>query len=78
MEVASVSVYEKLELPVSGEGALSAVTMPLFGRLFDQHRYDVAFAIAALLPAIGYAAWAWINRGVEEHVRLEVATPERA
>jgi ACS family hexuronate transporter-like MFS transporter len=36
-------------------GAIVAVTMPLFGRLFDMRRYDLAFAIAAVLPALGYA-----------------------
>jgi ACS family hexuronate transporter-like MFS transporter len=43
-------------------GAIVALTMPLFGRLFDLHRYDMAFAIAALMPAIGYFGRAWINR----------------
>jgi MFS transporter, ACS family, hexuronate transporter len=42
--------------------AIVALTMPLFGALFDRHRYAAAFAIAALLPALGYGAWAWINR----------------
>jgi hypothetical protein len=36
--------------------------MPVFGRLFDMHRYDLAFALAAILPAFGYFGWAWINR----------------
>ena len=53
-------------------GAIVAVTMPLFGRLFDVRRYDVAFAIAALLPAIGYAGWAWINRNAREPRRIVV------
>jgi ACS family hexuronate transporter-like MFS transporter len=43
-------------------GAIVALTMPLFGHLFDLRRYDFAFAIAAILPAIGYFGWAWINR----------------
>jgi len=43
-------------------GAIVALTMPVFGRLFDQRRYGLAFAIAAVLPAIGYTGWAWINR----------------
>jgi len=54
-------------------GAIVAVTMPLFGRLFDMRRYDLAFAIAAVLPAIGYAGWAWINRGVAKSWQLEAA-----
>jgi len=59
-------------------GAIVAVTMPLFGRLFDLRRYDLAFALAALLPAVGYAAWAWINRAAEAEVRLAVPAAERA
>ncbi|MBI1792097.1 MAG: hypothetical protein HYR60_31625, partial [Acidobacteria bacterium] len=43
-------------------GAAVALFMPLFGRLFDQRRFDVAFALAALLPALGYACWRAINR----------------
>src|SRR5260221_217986 len=43
-------------------GAIVALTMPLFGHLFDLRRYDLAFVIAALLPAIGYLGWARINR----------------
>ena len=52
-------------------GAIVALTMPLFGRLFDIGRYDVAFAIAALLPAIGYAGWAWINRAARAPLALQ-------
>jgi ACS family hexuronate transporter-like MFS transporter len=43
-----------------GAGSWSAVVgvaMPYLGRLFDQHRYDVAFAIATLFPVLGYIAW---------------------
>jgi len=43
-------------------GAIVALTMPLFGKLFDMRRYGIAFAIAALMPALGYLGWAWINR----------------
>ena len=43
-------------------GAGVALFSPLFGRLFDQRRYDIAFLIAALMPLLGYAAWRWINR----------------
>ncbi|MEO7651819.1 MAG: MFS transporter [Bryobacteraceae bacterium] len=43
-------------------GAIVALTMPIFGRLFDQHRYQTAFVLASLTPAVGFAAWAWINR----------------
>jgi hypothetical protein len=31
--------------------------MPVFGRLFDLHRSDAAFVLAALFPVIGYVAW---------------------
>jgi ACS family hexuronate transporter-like MFS transporter len=49
-------------------GAIVALTMPVFGRLFDMRRYDIAFAIAALLPALGYISWARINRAaLREH-----------
>jgi len=51
-------------------GAIVALTMPLFGRLFDLHRYEIAFAIAALLPALGFMGWAWLNR---ESIRVPAA-----
>jgi ACS family hexuronate transporter-like MFS transporter len=38
-------------------GAGLAVLMPLFGRLFDLHRYNLAFEIAALCPVMGYLIW---------------------
>ena len=38
---------------------LTAVTMPLFGRLFDAHCYNAAFAIAAAAPLVGFVGW-WI------------------
>jgi hypothetical protein len=38
---------------------LTAVTMPLFGRLFDGRCYDAAFAVAAAAPLAGFAAW-WV------------------
>ena len=51
---------------VAGVGAGSwsaavAITMPLFGRLFDQHRYDAAFVIAGLSPVAGYLGWLWLS-----------------
>ena len=48
-----------------GAGAWSAgvgLSAPLFGRLFDQHRYDAAFAVAALFPVLGYCCWLWLDR----------------
>jgi ACS family hexuronate transporter-like MFS transporter len=38
---------------------LVAVAMPLFGRMFDERWYDGTFAVAALAPAVGFAAW-WV------------------
>jgi ACS family hexuronate transporter-like MFS transporter len=38
-------------------GAALAVMMPLFGRLFDQHDYTLAFALAALCPVLGGGAF---------------------
>jgi ACS family hexuronate transporter-like MFS transporter len=51
----------------AGAGSWSAVvalTMPIFGRLFDQARYDAAFALAAIFPLLGYAGWRWMIRSV--------------
>jgi len=42
-------------------GAGLAVLMPLFGRLFDLHRYNLAFSLAALCPVLGYSCWRTIN-----------------
>jgi hypothetical protein len=38
-------------------GAAVALTMPLFGRLFDQSRFALAFLLVALCPALGYSGW---------------------
>jgi len=48
-----------------GAGAWSAavgLSMPVFGRLFDLHRSDLAFVLAALFPALGFAIWLWASR----------------
>jgi ACS family hexuronate transporter-like MFS transporter len=52
---------------IAGLGAGSwslviALIMPGVGKLFDLHRYDTAFAIAALLPMVGCAAWTMYSR----------------
>jgi ACS family hexuronate transporter-like MFS transporter len=52
---------------ISGLGAGSwsafvAMAMPGIGRLFDQHRYETAFLISALLPVPGLLLWLWVNR----------------
>jgi hypothetical protein len=38
------------------------MVMPVFGRLFDEHRFDVAFALAAAFPVAGYAIWRLLSR----------------
>ncbi len=43
-----------------GAGSWSAVValvMPVFGRLFDLGRYDLAFLLAAVFPIAGYLGW---------------------
>ncbi|HSB14340.1 MAG TPA: MFS transporter [Bryobacteraceae bacterium] len=50
-----------------GAGAWSAAVacvMPVFGRLFDLQRYDLAFLLAAACPVLGYLIWLWINRDI--------------
>ena len=52
---------------IAGLGAGSwsaavALAMPVFGRLFDQHRYEPAFLIAALFPVVGFALWTGLTR----------------
>ena len=37
--------------------ALVALVMPVFGRLFDLRRYDLAFVMAAIFPLLGYLCW---------------------
>ena len=55
---------------IAGAGAGSwsaavAMTMPLFGHLFDLHRYSAAFWIATAIPVAGYLGWlALSSRGV--------------
>jgi ACS family hexuronate transporter-like MFS transporter len=51
---------------IAGVGAgswslLVAVAMPLFGKLFDLHRYDDAFWIATAIPLAGYGGWRWLG-----------------
>ncbi len=38
-------------------GAVVALMMPWFGRLFDQSAYGTAFQMAAAFPVAGYALW---------------------
>jgi len=49
-----------------GAGAWSAgvaVAMPLFGKLIDLKRWDVAFVLAAVVPVAGHLYWLAVNRG---------------
>lgn len=38
-------------------GAVVALMMPVFGRMFDHAQYALSFQIAALFPIAGYALW---------------------
>lgn len=42
--------------------AFVAIAMPGIGRLFDQHRYETAFIVSALIPVLGLIPWLWVNR----------------
>jgi ACS family hexuronate transporter-like MFS transporter len=37
--------------------AIVALTMPVFGDMFDARQYNAAFLAAALIPPIGYSLW---------------------
>ena len=39
-----------------------AIRRPFFGRLFDQQRYDLAFAVAACAPLLGLVLWRILNQ----------------
>jgi ACS family hexuronate transporter-like MFS transporter len=52
---------------IAGAGAgswslLVAITMPMAGRLFDQHRYSEAFWVATAVPVFGFLAWRMLER----------------
>jgi predicted MFS family arabinose efflux permease len=52
---------------IAGLGAGSwsaavALIMPVFGRMFDQQRYEAAFLIAAFFPVAGYALWSALEK----------------
>ena len=53
-----------------GSGAWSAVLaleMPVIGRLFDLRSYGWAFALATLLPIVGYAIWRVLDGRLPRH-----------
>ena len=48
-----------------GAGSFSAVTavvMPICGRMFDRQDYASAFLLVTALPVIGYGLWRWLDR----------------
>jgi len=48
-----------------GAGSFSAVTaivMPICGRLFDRQQYSEAFLLVTVLPVTGYGLWRWLDR----------------
>jgi MFS transporter, ACS family, hexuronate transporter len=58
---------------IAGLGAGSwslvvALVMPGVGRLFDLHRYEAAFLVAALFPVAGCAVWTMLNGQLREQV----------
>ena len=62
---------------IAGVGAGSwsaavAVTMPIFGRLFDLHSYAAAFWLATALPMCGFLGWLMLSRegGMREKQEL--------
>lgn len=60
-----------------GAGAWSAavaLVMPVFGRLFDLRRADLAFILAALSPLVGCSVWLWACRQ-PRHLAKQPANP---
>ena len=48
-----------------GAGSFSAVTavvMPICGRMFDRQDYTSAFLLVTALPVTGYTLWRWLDR----------------
>jgi ACS family hexuronate transporter-like MFS transporter len=58
----------------AGAGSWSAVValvMPVFGRLFDEQRFEAAFALAAAFPVAGYALWLLLAARGRSHQLLD-------
>jgi MFS transporter, ACS family, hexuronate transporter len=51
-------------------GALVAIFMPIFGRLFDQQQHPLSFGVAALAPMAGYSLWYFANRRADRSFAL--------
>lgn len=49
-------------LGAGGWSAVVACVMPFFGRLFDLHRWDLAFVVATAFPVAGYAGWLLLSK----------------
>ncbi|HMD70981.1 MAG TPA: MFS transporter, partial [Bryobacteraceae bacterium] len=57
-----------------GAGAWSlavALAMPVFGGLFDHHRYRAAFLLAAAIPVAGSLAWQALNLSARDTRELQ-------
>jgi hypothetical protein len=48
--------------------------MPLFGHLFDLHRYSTAFCIAAAVGVAGYLGWLALSRAANVNERFSFDT----
>jgi ACS family hexuronate transporter-like MFS transporter len=57
-------------------GAIVALAMPWFGRLFDQSAYATAFRIATLFPIAGYLIWLVLS-GLVRPVPFGSQLPDR-
>jgi ACS family hexuronate transporter-like MFS transporter len=47
-------------------GAIVAIMMPFFGRMFDHSQYALAFQIAALFPIAGYVLWRILQKNLQK------------
>ncbi len=54
-------------------GAMGAIMMPLFGRMFDHSEYALAFQIASAFPVTGYVLWRVLMPG--SRIRPSLSTP---
>jgi ACS family hexuronate transporter-like MFS transporter len=50
-------------------GAMVALVMPWFGRMFDQAQYSNAFILVSLFPAAGYLLWLILDRAGKSAAR---------
>jgi MFS transporter, ACS family, hexuronate transporter len=45
--------------------AMNAITLPIYGRLFDRQLFSPLFISLSLIPLLGTVLWWWIGRGSE-------------